>query len=197
MKDLSILIPTLPARIDDYSRLIKILNNQIKLYNLESRVQILSFCDTKDISVGEKRNMLLNTSIGRYVCFVDDDDVVSENYLIQIFRAIESNADVITFCGEYVENEIRTPFSISKVHRGNYNEPNMLYRLPNHLCPVKREIAVSCLFTDKNFGEDSDYADRINRVVNTEFHIQDKLYFYMYNSQTSQTNPHNNLTAFS
>jgi glycosyltransferase involved in cell wall biosynthesis len=196
MKDLSILIPTLPARIDYYSRLIKQLNTQIKQHNLENRVQILSLCDTKDISVGEKRNMLLRTSVGRYICFVDDDDIISDNYLIQIFRAIESNADVITFLGEYVENELRTPFSISRVHRGNYNEAGMLYRLPNHLCPIKREIALSCLFTHKNFGEDSDYAEKINQYIKNEFHIQDKLYFYMYNSQTSQTNPQNNLNAF-
>jgi glycosyltransferase involved in cell wall biosynthesis len=197
MKDLSILIPTLPTRIDEYYRLMKMLLNQIKQHNLENRVQILSICDTKDISVGEKRNMLINSSNGRYVCFIDDDDIVSDDYLIQIFRAIESNADVITFCGEYVENELRTPFSISRVHRGNYNEAGMLYRLPNHLCPVKREIAVSCLFTHKNFGEDSDYADKINQHIRNEFHIQDKLYFYLYNAQTSQTNPNNNLNAYS
>ena len=197
MKDLSILIPTLPTRIDEYYRLMKMLLNQIKQHNLENRVQILSICDTKDISVGEKRNMLINSSNGRYVCFIDDDDIVSDDYLIQIFRAIESNADVITFCGEYVENELRTPFSISRVHRGNYNEAGMLYRLPNHLCPVKREIAVSCLFTHKNFGEDSDYADKINQHITNEFHIQDKLYFYLYNAQTSQTNPNNNLNAYS
>jgi hypothetical protein len=110
--------------------------------------------------------------------------------------ALESNADVITFSGDYVENEIRTPFSISMIHRGNFNEQNMFYRLPNHLCPVKREIALNCQFTNKNFGEDSDYAEKINIHIKNEYHIQDKLYFYMYNSNTSQTKPNNNLNAF-
>ena len=113
-----------------------------------------------------------------------------------VISSLESNADVITFCGEYVENNLRTPFSISMVHRGNYNHPNIFYRLPNHLCPVKREIALSCLFTDKNFGEDSDYAEKINGHIKNEFHIQDKLYFYLYNANTSQTSLHNNLNAF-
>jgi glycosyltransferase involved in cell wall biosynthesis len=165
--------------------------------NLEHRVQILSFCDTKDISVGEKRNMLLRNSNGKYVCFIDDDDVVSQDYVIKILNAIQSGSDVVTFCGDYVENGINTAFSISMVHRGNWNENNMLYRLPNHLCPVKREIALSCLFTNKNFGEDSDYADKINQYIKNEFHLQDKLYFYMYDSSTSQTIPNNTLNAFS
>lgn len=196
MKDLSVLILTLPTRIDSYARLIKSLNIQVIQNNLMGRVQILSLCDTKEISVGEKRNILLNKSCGRYVCFIDDDDVVAPDYLIKLINAISSNSDVITFCGDYVENTVVTPFSISMVHSGNFNRPNIFYRLPNHLCPVKREIALSCQFTDKNFGEDSDYAERINKYIKNEFHIQDKLYFYMYNSATSQTKPNNTLNAF-
>ena len=196
MKELSILILTLPTRIDSYSNLIRTLNQQVIENNLLDKVQILSLCDTKEISVGEKRNILLNKSIGRYVCFIDDDDLIATDYLIKIISAISSNADVITFCGEYIENGQTTPFSISTIHRGNYNHPNIFYRLPNHLCPVKREIAVSCLFTDKNYGEDSDYAERINQHIKNEFNIQDKLYFYMYDSTNSQTKPNNNLNAY-
>jgi glycosyltransferase involved in cell wall biosynthesis len=196
MKKLSILIPTLPARIDYYSHLIRNLNNQIISNNLQNEVQILSFCDTKDISVGEKRNFLLRNSNAEYVCFIDDDDRIADNYIFKIIQAIQSGADVITFCGDYVENGINTAFSISMVHRGNYNEQNMLYRLPNHLCPVKRNIALSCMFTDKNFGEDSDYAEKINQYIKNEFHIQEKLYFYIYNSNNSQTALHNTLNAF-
>lgn len=197
MKDLSILILTLPTRINSYSELIKSLNQQVIENNLINKVQILSFCDTKEISVGEKRNILLNQSCGKYVCFIDDDDVVASNYLISIINAIQSNADVITFCGDYVENNQIIPFTISMMHRGNFNHPNMFYRLPNHLCPVKREIALQSMFTDKNFGEDSDYSERINSRLTNEFHIQDKLYFYMYDSNNSQTKPNNNLDAFS
>jgi glycosyltransferase involved in cell wall biosynthesis len=196
MKELSILILTLPTRIDSYANLIKMLNKQVIENNFIDKVQILTLCDTKEISVGEKRNILLNKSAGRYVCFIDDDDEIAPNYLIKIISALSSNADVVTFCGEYVENAIRTPFSISMVHRGNYNHPNIFYRLPNHLCPVKRDIALSCQFTDKNFGEDSDYADKINKYLKNEYHLQDKLYFYMYDADTSQTKPNNTLNAF-
>ncbi len=196
MKLLSVLILTLPTRIESYSNLIRNLNQQVVLNNLMDSVQILSLCDTKELSVGNKRNVLLNQSCGRYVCFIDDDDIISNDYLIKIISALNSNSDVITFCGEYVENHTRKPFSISLIHRGNYNYPNIFYRLPNHLCPVKREIAMSCMFSDKNFGEDSDYAERINKHIKNEFHIQDKLYFYMYDSNKSQTKPNNTLNAF-
>jgi glycosyltransferase involved in cell wall biosynthesis len=197
VKDLSVLILTLPTRIDSYYNLIKKLNHQVVSYNLVHRVQILTMCDTKEMVVGEKRNYLLQKSVGRYVCYIDDDDTISDDYLIKIINSIDSsNADVITFCGDYVENSVITPFSISIVHRGNFNEPNIFFRLPNHLCPVKREIALSCQFSNKNFGEDSDYAEKINHYIKNEFHIQDKLYFYLYNANTSQTKPENTLNAF-
>lgn len=196
MKALSVLILTLPTRIDSYSNLIRNINKQIIDNNLINHVQILSLCDTKEISVGEKRNILLQKSIGRYVCFIDDDDIISDDYIIKLFQATHHNADVITFCGDYIENGITTPFSISLMHKGNYNHPNVFYRLPNHLCPVRREIALQCHFTHKNFGEDSDYAEMINQHIQNEYHLIDKLYFYMYNSLTSQTKPNNNLNAF-
>jgi len=197
MKDLSILIPTLPARINCLSNLIQKLNKQIINFGYIDRVQILTLCDTKEYTVGEKRNRLLELSTGKYVCFIDDDDDISDNYLCEIIKAIESNADVITFCGDYVANNRVTPFSISSVHRDNFDEVNMLYRLPNHLCPVKRELALNCMFTNKNFGEDSDYAELLNKIINSEYHINLKLYFYMYDGNKSQTKPNNNLNAFS
>ena len=196
MKALSILILTLPTRIESYANLIRKLNAQIIQNNLMSQVQILSLCDTKEISVGEKRNILLQKSMGRYVCFIDDDDTISDDYVIKIYNATNFNADVITFCGDYVENGAIMPFSISLTHRDNYNYPHILCRMPNHLCPVRREIALQCHFTHKNFGEDSDYAQMINNHIKNEYHLVDKLYFYLYNSVTSQTNPNNNLNAF-
>jgi glycosyltransferase involved in cell wall biosynthesis len=198
MKDLSILILTLPTRIDCYSDLIKKLNQQVLQNNLIDRVQILTICDSKEISVGEKRNILLNQSCGKYICYIDDDDNIAPNYLIKILNSIDiSNADVITFCGDYVENTRITPFSISSVHRSNFNDINMFYRLPNHLCPVKRELALKCMFTNKNFGEDSDYSELLNEIIKNEYHINEKLYFYMYDGNKSQTKPNNNLNAFS
>lgn len=196
MKQLSILIPTLPIRIESYSALIKKLNNQIISNGLTDSVQILSFCDTKDVSVGIKRNWLLENSNGKYVCFLDDDDDISENYVISLFNGTLNDSDCVTFLGEYHENGLVTDFSISTIHNRNYNENTCLYRLPNHLCPVKREIALSCMFTDKNFGEDSDYAEKINLMIKNEFHIKEKLYFYLFNSVQSQTAPTSKVSQF-
>jgi glycosyltransferase involved in cell wall biosynthesis len=196
MKQLAILIPTLPIRIDGYTRLIKKLNQQIIQNNLTDKIQIISFCDTKDVTVGVKRNWLLEKSNSKYVCFLDDDDDISNNYIKSLYEATLQGADCVTFLGEHHDNGKITDFSISTMHSRNYNDTNCFYRLPNHLCPVKREIAIACMFTDKNFGEDSDYAEKINRVIKNEFHIKEKLYFYLFNSVLSQTAPTSQVSQF-
>lgn len=188
MKQLSILIPTLPQRIDFYNNLIKFLYGQLNTYNLNSEVQILSILDTQEMNVGKKRNALLNLSCGKYVQFVDDDDRLAHDFIKKMYDATLSGADVVTFRGEYHEGGVfHSDFIISTLCKIDVNTGGVMYRRPNHLCPVKREIALQCTFPDKNFGEDSDYANQINNHIKTEQHINEKMYFYMFNVNTSQT----------
>jgi glycosyltransferase involved in cell wall biosynthesis len=155
----------------------------------------MSICDTKDMSVGLKRNCLMELATGKYICFIDDDDKISDDYVSSILEAARYDSDVITFNGFYRENNRSgKEFMISKMY-GNQDLENIIYRLPNHLCPVRSTIAKQCKFPEKNFGEDSEYAKKINRMVSTEYHIPKHLYYYCYNSNTSQTQNNKN-TAY-
>ena len=197
MKDLSILIPTLPARIDSYCNLIKKLNSQINNNNLQDKIQILSICDTQDMTVGKKRNLLLEISSSKYICFVDDDDMISDSYIQSIMIGIDTDSDVVTFCGNYYHNNnFYKPFILSKKYNTNYDDENAFYRLPNHVCPIKRNIAINCLFSDIYFGEDTEYGHKILPLINTEYHIDTILYHYYYNDNLYFTKPSNNLNPF-
>lgn len=197
MKDLSILIPTLPARINEYSNLIKKLSRQILINNFVDKIQIVSICDTKDMSIGKKRNLLLSASSAKYICFIDDDDTVSDLYIQSIMFGIHTNADVITFCGNYYcDNNFYKPFILSKNYHTNYEDETAFYRLPNHICPVKKEIAMNCLFSDTSFGEDTEYGYKISSLIQTEYHINEILYYYHYNSNLSFSKPENNLNPY-
>jgi len=187
MIDLSICILSLPARIDSYARLVSCLNKQIVSGGFEKRVEILSFTDSKTFTVGQKRNMLKDLAIGRYICFADDDDGVSEHYIRCLLYGIDHNPDVVTFMGYYIKDgENKIPFSITQLH-GNNNTPKMIYRLPNHLCAVKSIIAKQCSFPNMNYREDSDYAENINKKIKNEYHLKEYLYTYFDNPKESQT----------
>ena len=83
---LSILICSLKFSDREYN-LNKILNelaNQISINNYENEIEILIEADKGELSVGEKRNKLINRSSGEYICFIDDDDFISSDYLLSI-----------------------------------------------------------------------------------------------------------------
>lgn len=187
MKKLSILICTLPLRIDSFKSLIDVLNSQIIKGGFENDVEVIALSDSKTLSVGKKRNVLKDLASGEYICFIDDDDSIADNYIESILDAIKSTPDVVTFKGNYYENGVKKANFYISTLKGNLNAEDYFYRLPNHLCPVKNEIAKKCDFTDKNFGEDSDYSKEINRYICNEFHINSYLYNYDFNSSLSQT----------
>ena len=66
-------------------------------------VELLYLLDNKRRSVGAKRNALLGEARGEYVSFIDDDDMVSGEYVRRIHDAIvearkrETPVDVICF----------------------------------------------------------------------------------------------------
>ena len=84
---LSILIPTLKSRF----KTLKAQVDRIEYQRQQKPVQLLWLGDNKSITIGTKRNLLLDISSGEYICFVDDDDIISDNYIESILKAIEDN----------------------------------------------------------------------------------------------------------
>lgn len=174
----------------------KELNRQIVSNNLIDDVQIITFCDTKDYIIGHKRNALINLSLAKYICFLDDDDFISNDYVKKIYQSTFKDVDCITFLGKYISNNDTRIFDMSIKHREDYNRPDRFYRIPNHLAVVKREIALKCPFPHLQFGEDSEYAKSLKKHLKTEHKINEILYFYNYNESTSQTNGHSRANQF-
>ena len=184
----TICIPTLPVRIEGYSGIIKNLTEQITRSRLTDKIQIITLGDTKEFTVGYKRMCMLHMTVGDYVNFIDDDDAIADNYVSLIYSAIrKQDVDCATFLGEYVEHDKPKDFSISTKHGHDHDTPECLYRLPNHLCPIRTDIATQVGFPDMNYGEDQFYSQGINSLIKTEAHIKEKLYFYVFNHKKSQT----------
>jgi len=188
-KQLAILIPTLPDRMDCYVSLLSELINQRAVAGLQNRIQILSLCDTQEMSVGEKRNWLMDMAYqSKYIQYLDDDDKVSNGFLLKMYEATLTDTDVITFRGEYHEAGVyNSDFIISSLLQTNSNLGNVLYRRPNHICAVKRDIAIQCKFPPISNAEDKAYSEAICKLIKTETHIPEKLYFYMFDKDKTLT----------
>jgi len=196
MKQLAILIPTLPVRVNKYARLVNKLNEQIIRHGLIDKIQIVSFCDTKDYLVGHKRNELVRLSLAKYICFIDDDDDISDNYISKVYNASLSDVDCVTFWGEYRTNNKVKNISFNLDYKHDSETSDCYLRYPNHLSLVKRSIALKCPFPLKNFGGDYDYSLLLKKHLKTQVHIREKLYFYNFNSATSQTDSNSKSNQF-
>lgn len=183
---LSLLICTMFNRDALFQRLLAKLREQEN-----SDIEIHYELDDGKMSVGEKRNKLIAKCCGEYIAFIDDDDMVSDNYVELILNAIDkSNPDVIgmhllmTVDGQ---NEERTYHSLKYDHW--YDEPDpdregkrRYFRNPNHLNPVKREHAIKVKFPTIDIGEDKEYSKILLQYLKTEEYIEDPIYFYEYRS---------------
>jgi GT2 family glycosyltransferase len=157
-----------------------------------ARVEIIMLTDNKQMMLGAKRNAMIDICQGRYVAFVDDDDRLEDRYLPALLEAVEvSDADVITFRVSVAINGADPLQCVySKNFRADRNLPSRYERLPNHLMCVKRDLARRVSFPHIAYGEDSGYSKLLAPHLKTEHAIDEVLYHYDYNDQTTEAQEH-------
>lgn len=184
---LSILICTIPKRVLLLRRLMdRLIPQQEKLG--KDRVEILAVGDAKDgtpMTIGAKRNKLLDSAKMSHLAFIDDDDLVHSNYASLILSALETDPDVVGIKGiQTVDGEKDTAafFVHSMQYRDWFEENGVRYRCPNHLSPVRSSLAKAVRFPETgpvaNYGEDRDYSLRLYPLLKTEVMIEQPIYLY-------------------
>lgn len=184
----SVLIPAIFERLDRLKKLVAELESQITAANFTC-VEIVSVVDNRMVTVGEKRQTVLNASHGDYVAFVDDDDWVAETYIADIVSAVrEHPVDVITFDNiSWIEDH--DPVTIT-MHLKDENQqvsfPGGARRAAWHTCAWKSTLAKAATFPKINYGEDWQWAEQLNKAAVTEHHIDKPLHHYIYKQAVSR-----------
>lgn len=188
--DLSILIATVEGREPSFDIVMYKLKEQIFINHLENRVEILHKKDRKEISVGAKRQALLEESKGEYIVFFDDDDEPYPNYLTEIMCGIEQKPDCIGMLIHMTTNGMRPQTCCHSLKykdvgwRNNYDGYDYV-RNVTHFNPVKRSLAMIVGFPDKRHGEDKAYSDVVTQLCKTEYFIPRKIFHYKYSNYES------------
>ena len=167
--------------------------SQIEANKLQGLVEIVGLVNDGKKNIGEYRNGLINQAKGEYVVFIDDDDWVADSYVADIVSAINTHLidktgisltppDVITFRGWMTTNGQSRVDWIIKVGEDYCERDGKYYRYPNHLCPIKKKIALMVPFKDINHGEDYQWATALKNkdLLKTSVHIDKELYHYRY-----------------
>lgn len=185
---LSVLIPSLSSRKESLEQLHACLNPQ-----KTDQVEFIVVSDSGQLSIGQKRNMLLSQSRGQYVAFVDDDDMVPTDYVARILKALESNPDCTSLTGKIVFSD---GYSRPFIHSLRYDkwvddhEGKVYYRPPNHLNAIRRDLAIGVGFPPWNSGEDRYFSHHVRPLLKREEWIEGVLYEYKCRKTFEET--HNN-----
>ena len=152
-------------------------------------IEIIPLSDNKVMTVGEKRNKLLEMATGERVIFVDDDDTVSENYVSKLFEYAELDYDCVSIGVIFTrdgKNESVYDYTFKK--NINFRKGHRIYgRMPNHLCLWKKDVAMRCKFPDSNLGEDHVWAEEQILKGYSFFDTKEVLYYYDFRTSNTQT----------
>lgn len=191
MIDLSILVCSVHTRYDTF--LPKIEKQLFEQYAAlseadQERVEIIVLTDNKKMMLGHKRNVMVEMAQGEYIVFVDDDDRIADDYIYSILEGTKSGADCIVFQAEVTLNgEAPKLCYYSKDVRQDFNTPSAYHRIPNHITCVKRSVSLKSSFPNVLYGEDAGYGKVLLPYLETEYKIDKVLYYYDYNSETTET----------
>ena len=173
-----ILILTMHERAALLERLLSVLEPQI-----DDDVELVIQTFNPNSSLGTNREIMRRHSQAEYINFVDDDDMVAEDYVSTI-QPLLDGVDQIGFQVQMYHDGVKRPLTYHSLKYGRwYSDSTGYYRDISHLNPMRRELALQVPM-EGGFGEDSRWADRMRAIgiVKTEHYIPRVMYHYFYRS---------------
>jgi len=197
---LSLLIPSTEARATFRSRLLARLMPQIDALPDPTVVQVCVLVNQgrpHAPPVGTLRNMLVERAVGTYCAFIDDDDLVSSDYIAQVLGAIERTpgCDCVSLTGRLIMDGVDNGIFSHSIENGRYwrDDPSpdpadpsgrRFWRGPNHLNAVRREHFLACPFPpEANAAEDLQQSESMFPRLKLEAKTTGEIYRYEFRSK--------------
>lgn len=177
---LSVLIPTITERESEANTLFRSLETRVA----GKPVELLMLRENKLCGIGEARNKLLRAAGGKYITFLDDDDLLLEGYFELVLQNIDSDKDVITYDQWAVIDGAEGRISC---RLGNEHEPfrpgGVAKRPPWFWCAWRRELACAYAVPQVKRNEDVLWLRHLWVEAETEAHIPQVLHRYQFDSK--------------
>jgi hypothetical protein len=193
---LSILMPTIPERAKMFRKLkLQLLKQVRKTRNVHPVLGMVEVIEDdskkfKDggLDIGSKRQALLDKATGMYVCFLDDDESISPDYVESLLRLCFQRPDVCTFSNISKLDNFWCLVKMSIKYNENQQAfPGVVLRKPWHICPVLREHAQKVKFPVSNYGEDWVWFEKVLEHCKTEANTSAILHQYNHSIKVSQS----------
>lgn len=166
---LTIAIPTTTERKELFDKLIE------RVCSMAPEGVKVIYCeDNKEMSVGAKRQLLLNNIDTEYFTMLDDDDDLPDNYFDLVLPVLANKPDFVGGYELVMPKNIRVKHSLRCITWGE----NPLRRTPFYKMPMRTDIAKKVGFKDMRYGEDRRFSEAVYPLLKKEAFIDAALYIY-------------------
>lgn len=121
--------------------------------------------------VSAARNTGLRKARGQYIAFIDSDDLVSDDYIARIFKAIENNPDTVYLSWRSIDGKL------GKIIKDENDEFNPWNRCVWNRVFNRDYIAGLFFNEEKQIAEDDDFLNRLPRPKSKTY-ISEAIYYY-------------------
>lgn len=176
-----IFIPSVVDRHEKFQRLADTLAPQVAKYKGDIEVVIL--WNNYEHELSELRQAMIEEATAEYTNFIDDDDLVTEDYCDQIYPLL-NGVDYIGFrVGFYQNGQKQRPVIHSLTCEKWEDNAEGFYRRGTLINPTKRKLMLKAGFKGsdyrKNIPEDTYYAQQIDPLLKTENFVDKEIHLYM------------------
>jgi hypothetical protein len=179
--DWTIMIPTITGRESNLYILLESIEDRRKRICPSLKIEVRLSFDNREKKIGTKRQELMMSAKGKYMSFIDDDDLVTDAYFEDALATIEGNYHVCRLRGQM--NQYTFTHSVDNTLDKPMCEGDVFLRPPNHLNVMMTDIGR--LFTFKNAirGEDLDWAIRLakSNYIQNQYSSDPSRIHYIYN----------------
>lgn len=186
----TILIPTIGQRAASFRALLDRLLSQTEPY--AGRVRILAGFNNGSPPLPELRQRMVEAVATDYLSFVDDDDMVSPDFVSAVMSALEQRPDYVGFQVNYfADGRLRGVIDHSLRHGGWREEKNPYRWLRDitHINPIRSEVAKAARFDVVAGGqvEDRPWVAQVRNSgsLKVETYIPRPLYDYLWSRRGS------------
>lgn len=175
----SILILTQETRQSYLRRLLDILEPQVAIHpDVEIKIRQCDYL----IPVGDNRQIMRQEADGEYSNFIDDDDLVPDNYVVSLLPLMDGP----DFIGHKVTRYDNDDFTATVSHSLAFGGSEDPFHSTPHINPIKTEIALQASMSG-GFGEDNRWWNTLKsqNAVKTEAFLPEVMYTYWYRSNKS------------
>jgi len=182
--DISILIPTMTPRKALFEQVLAEIRKQATECP-EIRTEILWESDNGELTLGQKRNVLMDRCTGKYHCFIDDDDILAPDYLKTFVPMITSGVDYdcAAFVGAHYHRGVFTKLFHHSLHYHEWAEtPDRYIRTISPMNLIKTDIVRQVRYKDIRNTEDHEFSKRLmaSGLLRTEFRLNANHPIYHY-----------------